>query len=100
MLAPDRRRARARRGGWACASTPATCSRPAIALAPQAALDATLREFDRLHRPRPARRSIHANDSKRDRGSRVDRHEAIGKGKIGREAFRLLLNHPRLAGSR
>jgi endonuclease IV len=42
--------------------------------------------------------AIHANDSKKDRGSRVDRHEAIGKGKIGREAFRLFMNHPRLRG--
>jgi hypothetical protein len=28
----------------------------------------------------------------------VDRHEAIGKGKIGRAAFGLLMTHPRLAG--
>jgi deoxyribonuclease-4 len=41
---------------------------------------------------------IHVNDSKTALGSRVDRHEHIGKGKIGRSAFRLLLNHPRLAG--
>ena len=41
---------------------------------------------------------IHANDSKVALGSRVDRHDHIGKGKIGREAFRLLLNHPRMAG--
>ena len=41
---------------------------------------------------------IHANDSKMPLGSRVDRHEHIGKGKIGRDAFRWLLNHPRLAG--
>jgi deoxyribonuclease IV len=41
---------------------------------------------------------IHVNDSKMALGSRVDRHEHIGKGKIGRDAFRLLLNHPALAG--
>jgi deoxyribonuclease-4 len=41
---------------------------------------------------------IHMNDSKTALGSRVDRHEHVGKGKIGRDAFRLLLNHPRLAG--
>ena len=41
---------------------------------------------------------IHTNDSKMPLGSRVDRHEHIGKGKIGREAFRRLLNHPRLKG--
>ena len=43
-------------------------------------------------------RVIHANDSKTALGSRVDRHEHIGKGKIGLEAFRRLLNHPRLLG--
>jgi deoxyribonuclease-4 len=38
---------------------------------------------------------IHLNDSKKDLGTRVDRHEHIGKGFIGLEAFRLLLNDPR-----
>ena len=38
------------------------------------------------------------NDSKVALGSRVDRHEHIGKGKIGLEAFREILNHPLLAG--
>lgn len=41
---------------------------------------------------------IHANDSKTALGSHVDRHEHIGKGKIGLEAFRAILNHPSLAG--
>lgn len=41
---------------------------------------------------------VHVNDSKTPLGSRVDRHEHIGKGKIGREAFRWILNHPLLAG--
>ena len=41
---------------------------------------------------------IHVNDSKTALGSRVDRHENIGKGKIGLEAFGRVLNHPRLAG--
>jgi len=40
---------------------------------------------------------IHANDSKAPLGSRVDRHEHIGKGKIGLEAFRRILNHPLLS---
>jgi deoxyribonuclease-4 len=66
-------------------------------LAPARALDDTLRAFDR-HIGLARLKLIHANDSKRDLGSRVDRHEAIGKGKIGREAFRLLINHPKLAG--
>jgi deoxyribonuclease-4 len=38
---------------------------------------------------------FHLNDSKKELGSRVDRHEHIGKGKIGLEGFRLLLNDPR-----
>lgn len=38
---------------------------------------------------------FHLNDSLKDLGSRVDRHEHIGKGKIGLEGFRLLLNDPR-----
>lgn len=41
---------------------------------------------------------IHVNDSKTALGSRVDRHEHIGKGRIGLEAFRAILNHPMLAG--
>jgi len=41
--------------------------------------------------------AIHLNDSKRELGSRVDRHEQIGKGHLGVEAFRLLVNDPRLA---
>ena len=41
---------------------------------------------------------VHVNDSKTDLGSRVDRHEHIGKGKIGLEAFGRILNHPLLAG--
>ncbi len=41
--------------------------------------------------------AIHLNDSKKELGSRVDRHEHIGEGAIGLEAFRRLLNHPRLA---
>jgi deoxyribonuclease-4 len=41
---------------------------------------------------------IHTNDSKALLGSRVDRHEHIGKGKIGLEAFARMLNHPLLAG--
>ena len=41
---------------------------------------------------------VHVNDSKSAMGSRCDRHEHIGKGKIGVEAFRRILNHPLLAG--
>lgn len=40
---------------------------------------------------------IHANDAKKDLGSRVDRHEHIGRGFIGAEPFRWLVTDPRLA---
>lgn len=40
----------------------------------------------------------HLNDSVRERGSRVDRHAGIGRGKIGLDAFRLLVNDPRWRG--
>jgi deoxyribonuclease-4 len=39
---------------------------------------------------------FHANDSKIPLGGRVDRHENIGEGKIGAEAFARILTHPRL----
>jgi len=39
---------------------------------------------------------IHLNDSKKDLGSRVDRHEHIGKGTLGLEPFRMLVNDERL----
>jgi hypothetical protein len=40
---------------------------------------------------------FHLNDSKKELGSRVDRHDHIGKGKIGLTGFRQLLNDPRFA---
>jgi deoxyribonuclease-4 len=39
---------------------------------------------------------IHLNDSKKELGSRIDRHEHIGKGLLGIEAFRYIMNDPRL----
>jgi deoxyribonuclease-4 len=57
---------------------------------------ATWKKFDetiglnRLH-------AIHLNDSKKELGSHVDRHEDIGKGALGIEVFRLLMNDHRLA---
>ena len=41
----------------------------------------------------------HCNDAKAPRGSKLDRHQHVGKGTIGKEAFRLLLNDLRLAHS-
>jgi len=62
-----------------------------------AGLDATLAALDRtigLDRV-PV---IHVNDSKTPLASRVDRHQHVGKGRIGLGAFERILNHPRLAG--
>ena len=42
---------------------------------------------------------FHVNDSKIDLGGRVDRHEHIGKGKIGTEAFARILRHPRFGAT-
>jgi deoxyribonuclease IV len=42
-------------------------------------------------------RAIHLNDSKKGLGCRVDRHEHIGKGALGLEPFRLIMNDPNLA---
>lgn len=42
-------------------------------------------------------RAFHLNDSKREFGSRVDRHEHIGEGTLGREPFRHILNDARFA---
>jgi deoxyribonuclease-4 len=39
---------------------------------------------------------MHINDAKPALGSKVDRHDSIGKGQIGIEAFRLLMNDPRM----
>ena len=39
--------------------------------------------------------ALHLNDSKTARGSRVDRHEHIGKGQIGLEAFRVIMRDRR-----
>ena len=41
---------------------------------------------------------IHANDSQKAFGSHADRHAHIGDGEIGLEAFRLLVNDPRIFG--
>jgi deoxyribonuclease-4 len=43
-------------------------------------------------------KAIHLNDSKHPLGSHKDRHEHIGKGHLGTESFRHLLNDERLAG--
>ena len=57
----------------------------------------TIRSFDQTIGLKRLR-AIHVNDSKKPRGSRVDRHEHIGRGAIGRKGFRNLMRDPRLAG--
>ena len=57
---------------------------------------ATLDDFDRIL-GLDRLRVIHANDSKRPLGSRIDRHEHIGQGFVGLDGFRHLLHDPRLA---
>jgi deoxyribonuclease-4 len=56
---------------------------------------ATLQSFDEILGLK-ALRVIHMNDSKNGPGSRVDRHEHIGRGRIGKEPFGFFLNDGRL----
>jgi deoxyribonuclease-4 len=58
------------------------------------AYEGTMREFDRLIGIEKIR-AFHVNDSKREFGCRVDRHFHIGRGHIGLEAFRCLVNDER-----
>jgi deoxyribonuclease-4 len=64
------------------------------ALATAREYENTMRSFDRLI-GLSRLKVLHVNDSKKPLGSRVDRHEHIGKGHLGLEAFRLLVNDPR-----
>jgi deoxyribonuclease IV len=60
-------------------------------------IDEVLRELDAgCGRDRLA--MFHLNDSKTPLGSNRDRHENIGEGDLGEEAFRLLVNEPAFAG--
>jgi len=60
-----------------------------------AGLERTLDELDReVGLQRLA--LVHANDSKGDLGSHLDRHEHIGMGKLGKESFALMAVHPAL----
>src|SRR5262249_50610409 len=54
----------------------------------------TFREFDCIVGP-DRLVAIHVNDSKTGCGSRVDRHEHLGKGRIGLDAFRFVMRSPR-----
>lgn len=54
-------------------------------------------EFDR-EIGLPYLSGMHINDSKKGLGSRVDRHESLGKGMIGEPFFRMMMNDARLDG--
>jgi deoxyribonuclease-4 len=58
--------------------------------------ESTIAELDRVVGLARVK-AIHLNDSKQGLGSRVDRHEHIGRGQLGLEPFRMLLNDPRFA---
>lgn len=53
--------------------------------------DSVMKEFDHVIGLKHIN-AIHLNDSKGDLGSRLDRHEHIGQGKIGRLAFKLMMH--------
>lgn len=57
---------------------------------------ATFAEFDRVIGVERIK-AFHLNDSQKDLGSRVDRHAHIGKGCVGLEGFRAIVNDPRFA---
>ena len=58
-------------------------------------LDGVLKEFDKVIGLERLK-AIHINDSMNVLAAHKDRHEKIGKGKIGLEAFRRIVNHPKL----
>jgi deoxyribonuclease-4 len=58
-------------------------------------LDGVLEAFDRII-GLDRLRAIHVNDSKNPFSSHKDRHEKIGQGSLGIDAFERILNHPKL----
>lgn len=58
-------------------------------------LDGVLEEFDKVI-GLDRLKAIHINDSKNPFESHKDRHEKIGEGSIGTEAFERIINHPKL----
>ncbi len=53
-----------------------------------------MKEFDKVIGLKKLQ-AFHFNDSKGDLGSKLDRHEHIGRGKLGKDAFRHILRDPR-----
>ncbi len=58
------------------------------------AYEETMKEFEEVVGFKYLK-GMHLNDAKSELGSRVDRHHSIGKGNIGLEAFRFIMNDPR-----
>lgn len=58
-------------------------------------LDGVLTEFDKVI-GLDRLKALHLNDSKNPLGAHKDRHEKIGEGYIGKDAFRRIVNHPAL----
>ncbi|HET9482137.1 MAG TPA: deoxyribonuclease IV [Candidatus Polarisedimenticolia bacterium] len=59
--------------------------------------DAVMAEFDRIVGLEKIQ-AFHLNDCKKDLGCRVDRHEHLGRGFLGEDAFRWLMRDPRFDG--
>ncbi|RMH62142.1 MAG: deoxyribonuclease IV [Calditrichaeota bacterium] len=55
----------------------------------------TWRTFDEVV-GRDYLKALHLNDSKKEMGSRVDRHASLGEGHMGWPAFRMIMNDPRM----
>ncbi len=63
-------------------------------LVTEAGYNETFRLFDEIIGMKYLR-AIHLNDTKKELGSRVDRHDSIGKGLLGIEVFKRMMNDPR-----
>jgi len=61
----------------------------------QAAYNKTMEEFDRIVGSKYLA-GMHLNDSKPELGSRVDRHDSLGKGRIGWDTFKFIMNDSRM----
>jgi deoxyribonuclease IV len=57
------------------------------------AFERTLEDFNKIVGMKYLK-AIHLNDTKKPHASRVDRHESIGKGQLGIEPFRFIMNDP------
>ncbi|HLI33750.1 MAG TPA: deoxyribonuclease IV [Terriglobia bacterium] len=74
----------------------AHCSAAGYPIHTTEGLEETIRKIDSTLGLKSVR-VIHANDSKSAFGSHADRHEHIGKGQIGAEAFGRIVRHPKLS---